>query len=479
MQVRVLLRALDTGRVHHALLAEADRREAHRELLHLLAELGHARRLARVEGGLKVRELLALDARVELDRELDAAIDEARYLLEVRLTQATRGERRRAHPDAAGNEGALVTGHRVLVERDRGPLEHRLDTCTVDAHRLQVHKQQVVVRPARDDRVAELAERIGERGRVAEDLLLILLELRRGRLLKGDRERRDRVVVRAALVPREHRRVDRPLQVVHDLLALLADGAHALAVEDHRAARATERFVRGGGHHVGVLKRTGHHARRHEPGDVRHVRHEVAADRVSDLPHARVVDVARVRRCARNEHLGPDDARRLLERVVVDQARRLVQLVREGLKVDRHRAHLLRGRLEAVAQMAAVRQVEAHQAVVRVHEGGEDAEVRGRARQRLHVHTPLLRVEPERLECALPAQALRSVDPLVATIVACAGVAFGVLVLHNRAESLEHGGRRVVLRRDQRERCALAALLLLNHVIHLRVKRLQVLIKQV
>ena len=48
------------------------------------------------------------------------------HLVEVRLLEPPRGERGGAHADAAGDEGGLVSGYRVLVERDVGALEHRL-----------------------------------------------------------------------------------------------------------------------------------------------------------------------------------------------------------------------------------------------------------------------------------------------------------------------------------------------------------------
>jgi hypothetical protein len=52
------------------------------------------------------------------------------------------------------------------------------------------------------------------------------------------------VVVRAALVAGENREVDGSFKIVQYLLASLRVGrAYALAVEDHRPARSTKRFV--------------------------------------------------------------------------------------------------------------------------------------------------------------------------------------------------------------------------------------------
>jgi hypothetical protein len=78
-------------------------------------------------------------------------------------------------------------------------------------------------------------------------------------------------------------------------------------------------------------------------------------------------------------------------------------------------------------------------------------EVGGRAGERLHVDAPELGVEPERLERALLAQALRHVDELVAAVVARAGIALAVLVRHDRADGLHHGRGDEVLGGDELE----------------------------
>ena len=93
---------------------------------------------------------------------------------------------------------------------------------------------------------------------------------------------------------------------------------------------------------------------------------------VGNLPHARVVVVPRVRRRSGDHALGPEQRRRLLELVVVDQPRRLVEAVGHRLKKDRRRRDALVVRLVAVGQVPSVREVEAHDAVVRVEQGGVD-----------------------------------------------------------------------------------------------------------
>jgi hypothetical protein len=50
--------------------------------------------------------------------------------------------------------------------------------------------------------------------------------------------------------------------------------------------------VRGGRHDVRVWNGVRIHAGRHEPGDVRHVDHEIGADRIGDLTEALEVEHA-------------------------------------------------------------------------------------------------------------------------------------------------------------------------------------------
>jgi hypothetical protein len=98
-----------------------------------------------------------------------------------------------------------------------------------------------------------------------------------------------------------------------------------------------------------------------------------------------------------------------------------------------------------VGQMPSVRKVEAHQAVVGVHQGRVDVEVRGstgescmvstpplepsvQKRLTLDVDTPLPRIQAKRLQRALLAQLLGGINEFVAAVVPCAGVPLGVFI---------------------------------------------------
>lgn len=80
----------------------------------------------------------------------------------------------------------------------------------------------------------------------------------------------------------------------------------------------------------------------------------------------------RVRRGPSNNAFRPEQRRVLLEPVVINQTGRLVQTVRHRLEEDRRRRDALVVGLVSVGQVAPVREVEAHDTVVRVEQGGVD-----------------------------------------------------------------------------------------------------------
>lgn len=109
-----------------------------------------------------------------------------------------------------------------------------------------------------------------------------------------------------------------------------------------------------------------------------------------------------------------------------------------------------------MGQVTTVGKVKTHQSVVRAHDGLVDLEVGRAAGQALDVNTPVLGVTAEGLESTPLASELNSVNVLVATVVAGAGVALGVLVAHGGSESIEDGPGGDVLGCDQEDGLALA-----------------------
>jgi hypothetical protein len=150
----------------------------------------------------------------------------------------------------------------------------------------------------------------------------------------------------------------------------------------------------------------------------------------------------------------------------VETAEILCSVSKRPFLTGRRRIHALPlWRLVSVAQVAAVGQVEAHEPVVRPHDGLVDLQVGRAAAQALHVDTPLLCVQTERRQSAGLAQQLDAVNVLVAAVVARTGVALRVLVGHGRAERIEDSAGCDVLRGDEEDRLALALdFLLLLHL---------------
>ena len=309
----------------------------------------------------------------------------------------------------------------------------------------------MVVRAARDDAEAILLQRLSERLGVLDGLRCVLLELRAQCLAERDGLRRDDVHERAALDARED-----------GLVELLAE--LCILAEDHAAARAAQRLVRRRRDDVGVRDRARVKASGDEAGDVRNVDHEVGTDLVGDLCEAREVDDARVGGCAGDNHLRLAFLSLLLERVVVDALRLLVDTVRHDLEVLA--AHVDRA---AVRQVTAVREVHAHDRVARRQECEEDGHVGLCAGMRLDVGV----FRAEELLGAVDGELLDDIDVLAAAVVALARVAFGILIRQHAALRFHHGLGDDVLRGDELEFRALAIELEVEFFRDFRVRLFQ------
>ena len=129
----------------------------------------------------------------------------------------------------------------------------------------QVDQHQMVVGAAGDDIEAVAAQRFRQRLGVFDHVLRIDLEVRPQRLGEGDGLGGDHMHQRTALQAREDRRI----QLLGDRLVV---------AEDQAAARAAQRFMRGGGGDVGMRHRRGMDAARNEAGEMRHVDQQIGAD---------------------------------------------------------------------------------------------------------------------------------------------------------------------------------------------------------
>lgn len=141
-----------------------------------------------------------------------------------------------------------------------------------------------------------------------------------------------------------------------------------------------------------MVERGWDHTRGHQPADVGDVREQVCFGGVADPAHARVVYQPRVGRRPSNDELRAIQPRVLLHAVVVNEPSGLVQSVRKGIEEHRHCGYLLGVGLVAMAEVAPVREVQSHDAVVRRQDRGVCLEVSGGAGQGLHIHAPPRRV---------------------------------------------------------------------------------------
>ena len=124
----------------------------------------------------------------------------------------------------------------------------------IDQHQMLSVPPETMARPPLD-------QRLGQRLGVVDHALGVELELGLERLAEGDRLGGDDMHQRAALQAGEDRRVD-----------LLAD--LFVVRQDHAAARAAQRLVRGGGDDMGVRQRARMDAAGDQAGEMRHVDHE-------------------------------------------------------------------------------------------------------------------------------------------------------------------------------------------------------------
>mmetsp|Transcript_19357 Transcript_19357/g.51379 ORF Transcript_19357/g.51379 Transcript_19357/m.51379 type:complete len:382 (+) Transcript_19357:191-1336(+) len=320
----------------HAHLEPAARHGKLRGKLHHLL-LNPLELLVALHGLHKRPDRLRPAALLDLVRQLHQPDQKLAHLDKVRLLQPA--ARHRGGPDAAaaGVPRGEVARDRVLVERDVCRVADLLHLVAGDPERAEVPEEEVVFRAAGLERVALGDEEVGECRAVGLHLHDVRLEFRGHGFLEGDAERRDGVVVGAALAAREDGLLDAVLVVVvlrGGGFVAGGGGAGAAAVEDEALARPAEGFVGGGGDDVaeleGVLELLGGD----EARDVGHVAVEDGADLVGDGAEPRVVEVAGVRGGAADEELGAEKCGEGFEVVVVDVAGFGVDGVGERLEVN-------------------------------------------------------------------------------------------------------------------------------------------------
>lgn len=410
--------------------------------LGLVVSLAHV-----LQEGLDARRVLASLRRLRLDgllveplRDGDGPVDNVCDAGEVLGLEAAGRHGGGADAETAWLKSRHVTRHGILVGRNADEFEDALDASAVHALGLQVDEDKMVVGSAGDDAVTEttlllwITKTLRESLGVQKDVLLVCLELWALGLLQRNGESSDGVVVRATLVAWEHGRVYTVLEVVHLLLLSLGvDLANPLTEKDHGASWPTERLVRGRGDDIGEWEGRWDDSGSDEARNMGHVTEEIRSSLVCDFAETLVVEESGVSGCACNNELWSVEHSELLQLHVVDQPRLLVQAVWKSLEVFRNGRDLLRRRLITVGQMPTVGQVETHNPIMNIENSGIRIQVGGRARERLDIDAPFCRVQTKRLQCSVLAQYLGLVDELVATVVSCTWVTFGIFVFGNRS----------------------------------------------
>ena len=192
-----------------------------------------------------------------------------------------------------------------------------------------------------------------------------------------------------------------------------------------------------------------------QPGEMRHVDHEIGADLVGDLAEAAEVDNPRIGRAAGDDHLGAMLLGKPQDLVHVDQ----VVVAAHAIGHDFEPAA---GQIDrrAMGEMAAGGEIEPHKGVARLHQRHEHFGIGRGAGMRLHIGERTA----EQPGDALDGEPLGHIDELAAAVIAFARQTFGVFVGQHRALRLEHGAADDVFGRDQLDLVALAAELKLDRL---------------
>ena len=201
-------------------------------------------------------------------------------------------------------------------------------------------------------------------------------------------------------------------------------------------------------------------ARGDQPGDVRHIHHQLGVHRIGDSPKAREIQRARV--CARARH---DEFRAMLFRkplhlVVVNRLKFAVDAIGYDVVDLRRKVHR-----RAVRQMAALVEAHSHNGIARL----QGCEVRRHIRLRAAVGLHIGVFGGEQRLGAADGEAFGDIHELAAAVVAPPRIALGVLVGENRALRLQHGWAGVVFGGDKVDIAALPLDFALNGARNLGV----------
>ena len=152
---------------------------------------------------------------------------------------------------------------------------------------------------------------------------------------------------------------------------------------------------------------------------MRHVNHQDSTHLISNLAHAGIVPLAAVSRTATDDELRFVLKSELFHFIIIHASCLFLQVITDRL-VD-NAAGVDEG---AVAEVAAMVEVQAHEGIARIEASQEDGRVSLSARVRLHVSI----LGSEKLADAVDSELLNFVHHLTSAIIALARITFGIFV---------------------------------------------------
>ena len=201
-------------------------------------------------------------------------------------------------------------------------------------------------------------------------------------------------------------------------------------------------------------------ARGDQPGDVRHIHHQLGVHRIRDSPKSREIQHARVRARARHDEFRAMLFRKPFHFVVVYRFKLAIYAVGCDIVDLSRKVHR-----RAVREMAALVKAHPHNGIARLNGCEVRRHIRLRAAVGLHIGV----FGGEQRLGAADGEAFGDIHKLAAAVIAPPRIALGVLVGENRALRLQHGWAGVVFGGDKVDVAALPLNFALNGARNLRV----------
>ncbi len=211
----------------------------------------------------------------------------------------------------------------------------------------------------------------------------------------------------------------------------------------------------GAGYHIGMGDGAGVNSRRHKPGNVSHVHHQVCAAFPGDGPEFLKIYDTGIRGGSRNYHFGLMAESKLPDLVVIRQS--CFRIYAVGNYVIQLTGKVGRA---AVGKMAAMVQIHAENSVAGLAQGQIYRKVGLGAAVGLDVG----KFSAEQPFCPLYSNAFYNVYVLAAAIVASSGITFSIFVCQYAARSRKHSPANNVFRSNEFDIIPLAPKLFLDGV---------------